>query len=269
MRRRLVLFAGLAASVATPVRAQPARPANAPLRLGVDSALVESGLGRGLQHAFGGDTGIAVKLVGGPALSLLDAIKEGELDALLGNAPDTEAELEKQGLVHDRRVVASGEFIVVGPPTPRAKGKPATAIGRSGVEALAAIRDLAVTAPGLVFLSPGDGSGTHVAEQALWRAARIDPSTPWYAIADPKKPFAAQVRARGAYAVVERGAWAVDGGAPLATLVEQDPALVEKVHVMRAFHVTHPAGKIFVGWIAGGRGRAVVASHRGYRALDR
>ena len=139
--------------------------------------------------------------------------------------------------------------------------------GKSGVDALAHIQELAASgAEGVLFLSAGDGSGTHIVEQALWRAAHIDPAAPWYAAADPKAGFAAQVRARAAYAVVERGAWAAQGGAPLAVVVEGDPMLAEAVHAMRSFRASHPAGKIFVAWIAGGRGRAIVAAHRGYRA---
>ena len=270
MRRRPFLAAGLATVLSAPARAQAPRPGDLPLRVGVDQALVESGLGRSMQHAFGADTGILVKLVGGPALALLDAIKDGELDALLCNAPGPEATLEKQGLVHDRRAVAASQFVLVGPAPARVRGKPPAPMLHSGTELLGMVRDLAgAAAPGLLFLSPGDGSGSHVAEQALWRTARIDPAAPWYAIADPKLPFVSQVRARGAFALVEQGAWAAAGGAPLAVLVDQDPALVETVHVMRAFKITHPAGKIFVAWIAGGRGRAVVASHRGYRAPAR
>ena len=105
----------------------------------------------------------------------------------------------------------------------------------------------------------------HVAEQALWRVARIAPAAPWYVSAERSPNFSAQVRARGAYALVERAAWSVHGGAPAAILVEGDPLLVESVHAMRAFRVQHPAGKIFVSWIAGGHGRAVVARHGGYR----
>ena len=105
----------------------------------------------------------------------------------------------------------------------------------------------------------------HVAEQALWRVARIAPAAPWYVSAERAPGFTAQVRARGAYALVERAAWSVHGGAPSAILVEGDPLLVESVHAMRAFRVQHPAGKIFVSWIAGGHGRAVVARHGGYR----
>lgn len=248
------------------VLAQPAAAPTLPLRLGADRALVESGLARSLQQSFGADTGIAVKLVSGPALAVLEAVKEGEVDAALTNAPDAEAGLETQGLVYDRRAIAAGEFIVVGP-VPRGRGKPPPP-GRNGVDALAHIQDLASTAAadGLLFLSAGDGSGTHVVEQALWRAAHIDPAAPWYTTADPKAGFAAQVRARAAYAVVERAAWAAQGGSPLAIVVEGDPMLAEAVHAMRSFRASHPAGKIFVAWIAGGRGRAIVTAHRGYRA---
>jgi tungstate transport system substrate-binding protein len=48
--------------------------------------------------------------------------------------------------------------------------------------------------------------------------------------------------------------------------VEGDPLMAVEVHAMRGFRVAHPAGKIFVAWIAGPKGRAVVASQRGYGA---
>lgn len=263
--RRMLLTAWTAPMWPGAVFAQ--RPADraGPLRLGVDHALVESGLARSLQHAFGANTGIAVLLVPGPALAVLEAIKNGEVDAALLDVPDAEAELDRQGLVHDRQAIAQGEFILVGPASTGARGRRPPA-GHSGAEALDRLRVQADADPAsLVFLSAGDGSGVHVAEQALWRAARIAPLAPWYVNADPKQSLIAQARARGAYALVERGAWARQGGAPLAVLVEGDPVLVESVHAMRSFRVSHPAGKIFVAWIAGGRGRAVVAAHGGYR----
>jgi len=264
MLRRRLLAAGLALAAAPAARAQKP-PGGGPLRLGIDHALVESRLGLSLQTAFSADTGIAVKLVAGPALAVLEATKEGELDAALTNAPAAEAGLEQQALVHDRRPIAAGEFVLVGPAPAKGKGKTQAPVGRSVVEALVRIRDLAVAAPeSLVFLSAGDGSGTHVAEQALWRAAGIAPAAPWYVNAGGSSGFAAKVRSRSAYAVVERGAWSVAGGG-LAVLVDGDPLLAESVHAMRSFRATHPAGRIFIAWISGGRGHAVVASHRGYR----
>src|SRR6478735_10950083 len=97
----------LAALASTPaggaVLAQATKPSErgGPLRLGADRALVESGLARRLQQAFGADTGIAVLLVPGPALAVLEATRNGEVDTALVNAPAAEDALEKQGLVHD------------------------------------------------------------------------------------------------------------------------------------------------------------------------
>ena len=204
-------------------------------------------------------------LVAAPASAVLESIRNGEIDVALTNSPQAEEPLARESLVHDRRAIAGGEFVLVGP-VARARGK-APPAGHSGVEALARFREQASAAPdGLLFLSPGDGSGLHLAEQALWRAAQIEPVPPWYVKADDRGSFAGQVRARNAVALVERGAWAVDGGAPLGVLVDGDPLLRESIHAMRAFRVTHPAGRIFVAWIAGPRGRAVAASHRGYVA---
>lgn len=263
MLRRRLLAAGLVLAASPAARAEKSA-GTGPLRLGVDHALVESRLGRSLQAAFSADTGIAVKLVSGPALAVLEATKEGELDAALTNAPAAEAALDKQTLVHDRRAIAAGNFLIVGP-GPRGRGKGAPSPSRSAVETLGRIRDLAVAAPdGLVFLSAGDGSGTHVAEQALWRAAGIAPAAPWYVNAGGSAGFAAKLRNRGAYAVVEEGSWSVAGGG-LAVLADGDPLLDEAVHAMRSFRAAHPASRIFIAWIGGGRGHAVVASHRGYR----
>jgi len=248
--------------------AQQRRSLSDPLRLGIDTTLADSGFAKALQQGFGRDTGIAVKLVTMPALPLLEALERGELDAALANAADAETRLDQQGLVHDRQAIAAGEFVIVGPPARGRTPDPAGITGtRDAAAALARIRDAAqAAAPGDVsFFSAGDGSGTHVAEQALWRAAKIAPAGPWYRNAGSVSTVIAQARAANAYALVERGAWAARGGAPLAVLVEGDPLLTEPVHVMRAFRVNHPAGKIFVTWISGAKGRRVVAAQRGYR----
>ena len=88
---------------------------------------------------------------------------------------------------------------------------------------------------------------------------------PWYRLAEPQPDLVGQARARAAYAIVERGAWIARGGAPLSILVERDPRGVESVHAMRSFRSPHPAGKLFLAWIAGPSGRAVVGRQRGYR----
>jgi tungstate transport system substrate-binding protein len=264
--RRCALSLSLTALLpAAPARAQQRKSLADPLRVGVDQALIDSGLARALQRAFGADTGIAVKLVPGVALPLLDALERGELDAALTNAPEAEAKLDQQGLAHDRQAIAGGEFVIVGPAV-RGKGEDVlgSALSRDAVMALKRLKDAAPDR--FSFLSAADGSGVHVAEQALWRAAGVAPAAPWYVALKPGDDLIAQARSRAAFALVERGAWLAQGGAPLAVRVEGDARLLEEVHALRAFRVNHPAGKIFVAWIAGAKGRRVVAAQRGYRS---
>ena len=265
--RRRLFAAGLAGWLVAPAFAQRIRSLKDPLRLAVDVSLMDSGLAHALQQAFGRDTGVAVQLTGGASLPLLDALERGEFDAALTNAPEAELKLDKQGLVHDRQAVAAGSFVIVGPAPKKKLPDPAGIAGSKDVaDALVRIRDAALAAPGTVrFLSANDGSGLHAAEQALWRAAKVGPAAPWYEVAATPARLVAQARATGAYALVERGAWAMRGGAPLAVLVEGDARLAAPVHVMRSFRVSHPAAKIFVAWITGPKGRRIVAGQRGYR----
>ena len=267
-RRHLLVAAAAALAAPVPLRAQQRASLADPLRLGADQALVDSGLAAALQKAFGRDTGVAVKLQAGLSLPLLDALERGELDAALTNAPEAETRLESQGLVHDRRRVADAALVLVGP-APKKKAPDPAGIAKMGdaAAALAQLRNAALANPGsIAFLSSGDGSGAHLAEQALWRAAKVAPAAPWYVKAETGSSLIAQARRQGAYALVERGVWADHGGAPLAVLVEGDARMAVPVHVMRSFRVNHPAGKLFTQWITGPKGRAVVAAQRGYRA---
>lgn len=269
VKRRSLVLAGCSIGLLRQAAAQSKSPraAGGPLRLGADSALFESGLAAALQRAFLHDTGLAVQLAGAAALPLLDALAAGELDAALCNTPAAEMQLDGQGLVHDRQPIARGEFVLVGPAKPinlawrLAKGEKRTASDALGW----LHRSATAQADGLLFLSANDGSGAHVAEEAAWRAARLAPSAPWYQPAIAGRSVIAQAREKSAYAIVERGVWTAQGGAPLAILVEGDRQLAEDVHVMRSFRSPHPAARIFVAWIAGPRGRAVVAAQRGYR----
>jgi tungstate transport system substrate-binding protein len=265
--RRTLLAGGLAGLAASSAFAQRIRSLKDPLRLAVDSSLMDSGLASALQQAFGRDTGVAVQLTGGASLTLLDALERGEFDAALTNAPDAELKLDKQGLVHDRQAIADGSLVLVGPAPKKKQPDPAgVAGGKDIAAALVKIRDAALAAPGTVnFLAVADGSGPHAAEQALWRAAQVAPAAPWYTPVMDSTQLIAQARTAGAYALVERGVWARRGGAPLAVLVDGDARLAVPVHVMRSFRVNHPAAKIFVAWIAGPKGRRVVAGQRGYR----
>ncbi len=259
-RDALVCCAAAAAAVGWPGLAVAAqrRSLDDPMRLAADDALVDSGLAGQLQRAFGRDTGVAVKLVRGPASSVLQALERGENDAALSNAPEAEAALEKQGLVHDRRRVATTDFVLVGP---IALAKPLAA----GSDVMLALTRLAqAQAP---FMSRQDGSGTHLAELGLWRSAKLATVPPWYLIAPAGGTLLEQARASNACTLLERGVWATQGaGSAYVDLAPGDPRLAVDIHVMRSFRVNHPGAKLFVQWVGGGMGHRVAAGVRGYRA---
>jgi tungstate transport system substrate-binding protein len=184
MRRRSLLFAGLATGVGT---ARARVPVAQALRLGADVALVASGLAAALQRGFGRDTGLPVVVVAVPVSSLLENLAAGEFDFGLSNLAAPPGTLEAQGLLYDRRSIAKTEFWLVGPaegPDPAFKGFPSSdtlpgkrqAIGADIATSLHRLRQHpGVESGALSFLSCADGSGTHLMEQAAWRLAGVAP----------------------------------------------------------------------------------------------
>ena len=239
--------------------AHPIRQLDNPLRVGVDQVLLDGGLAKRLQRSFARDTGVAIQIVPGASSSLLDALERGELDGSLTHAPEIEARLRQQGLAFDGRCVAQTDFVIAGPL------RAGLARGRDAVVVLSQIAQL-----GTPFLSRNDGSGTHLAEQALWRAARVAPIAPWYQTFDAKAaPLATQARARRACVLVDRAS--LLAGARVnrswGVLVEGDPRLVTHFCWLRAFRSQHPAAKLFGQWITRRQGRAIVADTRGYHVV--
>ena len=258
---RRSLMALMAASFMPAVNAAQRKSLADPMQLGVEKALLDSGLASQFQKAFGRDTGVAVQLVPGLSAPLLEALERGELDAAMTNAPEQEAQLEKQGLAHDRRLIAVGDFVLVGP---------LEGVGKKAKDpvGIAGERDIAVALAKLAqaqarFIGAPTGSGAHLDSLALWRAAKVAPAAPWYV--ESKAGALEQAITESAYTVVERGLWMSHGRKPLALMVEGDPRMATEVHVMRSFRVNHPAAKLFGQWVSGPQGRRVAASLRGWR----
>jgi tungstate transport system substrate-binding protein len=284
LNRRALLLSGLSASPLQGLALPPRAPSDQ-MRCGVDSALHDSGLAQALQRGFANDTGMVVKLVPAAASSVLQALERGDVEAALCNSPLAEAHLETLGFAHDRVAVAASGFVIVGPlsqagvqakPSQAAKSTrssqppaardPAGLAGASSVaQALQRLAAAGAADQSIHFLSPNDGSGTHVCEQALWRAAKLAPTGAWYRQAGAGLGFIKQVRDQGHYALVEAGAWGARGGAPHAVLVQGDALLRVPVHLMRSFRSKHKLAKLFSTWVSGPKGRALVAAQRGYR----
>lgn len=267
---QLISATGLASAQPSPGEV---RTAQRMLQVGIEGALVASGLAARLREALKRDTGLLLQWVEGASGTLLPVLERGELDVALTNSPDTEAALERKGLVHDRRRVALTDHVLVGPAPVRATKKTPASGDPAGV---AGGRDIGAALAGIAragsegtaaFIATGEPSGTRALEQAAWKLAGPLPIGAWLRTAGPGPLAALQTaRASGAYALVERGVWLAHGGGGLALLAEDPARLATPYHVMRPFRSQHPAAKLAVAWLAGPNGqRAVAGFGRGYR----
>jgi tungstate transport system substrate-binding protein len=250
------------------------RTAERLLQVGVEAALVASGLAARLRDSLRRDTGLVLQWVEGASGSLLPALERGELDAALTSAPETEAALERKGLVHDRRRIALTDHVLVGPKPVRAtrktpaSGDPAQVAGGRDIGAALALVAAAGARSEASFIASGEPSGTRAIEQSAWKLAGPHALGPWLRTAGPGPLAALQLaRETGGYALVERGVWLAAGaGTGLALLVEDPLRLETPYHVMRPFRSQHPAAKLAVSWLGGPNGQRVVAGFgRGYR----
>lgn len=272
-RRHLLRAAGAAplAAWCGAVRAQQRRPQTQALLVGVATALHDSGFALHIRRAIARDTGLAVDTTPGPSERMLALLEQGEVDVAITHAPQAEEALLRQGLVHDRRFVASNRFLLAGPmerPAAPATGRkappPRDRLGLAGgMDVAAALVQLAQAgAQGqALFVAPAERTGARAKERSLWQAAGLEPQGPWYqrAVGGMAETLA-QANERGAYVLVDRGVWLASRQRDrLGVVVEGDARLADLYHAMRSFRVNHPAGKLFLDWLTGPTGRRAVA----------
>jgi tungstate transport system substrate-binding protein len=256
MKRRALILGLLGSAASLPLHAQR-KPGDSALMLGLEALLFDCGFAAALRRRFGLDTGLALRTEPGMSSALLPALARGEIDIAITHAPALAADLEAEGSIFDAHGVATSEFLLVGP------GPPAIDERHDAPRMLAAIAHA-----GISFVTRNDGSGTHLAEQALWRAAGIAPAAPWYRPMDPGgAPLLEQARAAGACCLVDRASWLAWGRRrDLAPWVEGDARLATVFRSHRSLLAPHPAGKLLVAWLGGRNGRALVARTPGLRA---
>jgi tungstate transport system substrate-binding protein len=247
--------------------AQQRRPTD-PLLLGVESLLDASGLAVHLLRALTRDTGLPVRRRAGDGATLVAQAERGELDAVITQAPQAEELLERRGLLHDRRLIVLGEYVIAGPAGKQ--GDPARVRGLN--DAATALARIATTgaAGKCSFVTTGGTTGVQPAEVALWKLVGPQPTGAWLKPAGAGPTAALELaRELRAYVLVEQGVFSALSGPQtrgLEVLVRGDTRLAAPYHVMRSFRVNHPGGKLLVSWLSGRGGRlAVTRFGRGYR----
>lgn len=227
------------------------------------TSVEDSGLFDHILPQFTARSGISVRVVSRASAVALMTAERGTIDLVIVNDPEALDRFVATGDGMRRARFMSNQFVLVGPPSDPARIKGMT-------DASAALREIArLRAP---FVSRGDGSGTHVAEQRLWQAANVNPkarSGNWYRETGLGMGLTVQMAIRlGAYTLSDRATWVKsDNRSSSVILLDSDPRLFNPYEVVLVSqskhpHVNLPAANTFIDWLVSQEGKDAIASHR-------
>lgn len=211
---------------------------------------IDSGIVDLLENEFEKETGIRVRHVGAGTGAALEIAQKGNVDLVLVHAKSLEEKFVNEGFGTERIDLMYNDFVIVGPPNDPAgiKGM------KQATEALKVISQ-----KGVVFISRGDKSGTHVAEMELWNKAGLKPSGPWYVIyekgSEGNVPTLRYTDQKGAYTVIDRATLlTIKDQVKLVVLVEKDEALLNymtliPVNPQKFPKVNYGDAMVFVKWL--------------------
>jgi tungstate transport system substrate-binding protein len=134
------------------------------IKMSTTTSTENSGLLDVLLPEFTKETGIKVKVFAkGTGAAIHDGM-DGNVDVILVHAKTREEKFISEGYGAYRLEVMHNDFVILGP-----AGDPAEIKGAT--DAAGAFRKIA--AAKVNFISRGDDSGTHIKEQAIWRASGV------------------------------------------------------------------------------------------------
>ena len=223
----------------------------------------DSGLFGHILPLFKSKTGIEVKVVAHGTGQALDTGRRGDADVLFVHAKAQEEKFIADGFGVKRYPVMYNDFVLIGP-----KSDPAGIKGMKDVaEAFTAIKAKAIP-----FISRGDGSGTHIAELDLWKAAAIDIDRDkgrWYrSIGQGMGAALNTASASNAYVLADRGTWlSFKNRGDLDILVAGDQRLFNQYGVMLVDPAKHPQvkrepGQAFIDWLVSPEGQKAIADYK-------
>jgi tungstate transport system substrate-binding protein len=184
----------------------------------------DSGLLDVLVPRFRAETGLEVKVVAVGTGQALEIGRRGDADVLLVHAAKAEEKFMADGHGLSRQRVMYNDFVLVGPAQDAAHVR-----GKTAREAFTTI-----ASTGAPFVSRGDGSGTHLAEQELWRTTGISPAGDWYKSAGQGMAEVLRMASQvGGYALCDRATFlAQRKQLALVVLVEKDASLFNPYSVI-------------------------------------
>ena len=243
------------ATTAAPVATGPKQK----LLLATTTSLYDTGLLNYLEPKFEAKyPNIDILITSQGTGKAIELAKKGDADVLLVHSPSQEMTFLEDGYGLNRRTFAYNYFMIVGP-----ANDPAGIKGKTPEEAFKAILTQGKAGNSAVmFVSRGDGSGTHTAEQNIWKAAKytyatdIQKSGKWYIEAGKGMGETLQMASeKGAYTLTDEGTFlAYAGKLNLVPIVTQGSSLMNVYSVMTVYPANPQKNKIdmannFVNWL--------------------
>lgn len=203
------------------------------LTLATTTSTRDSGLLNAILPGFREQTGIDVKVVVVGSGQALEMGRSGDADVLLTHSPDAEKEFVDDGFSKQRTSVFHNDFVLIGPVSSPLRGNIPTTVS----DVLSRI-----AAENLTFVSRGDDSGTHRKEEALWKAAGINPTFSNYLKTGSRMaPTLRVAEEKQGWTITDRGTFLVlKKELSLTILVEGDPQLLNPYAVMLVDPARHP-----------------------------
>jgi tungstate transport system substrate-binding protein len=211
---------------------------------------IDAGIVPALEDRFEKDSGIRVRHVGAGTGATLKMAEQGNFDLVLVHAKSLEEKFVKDGFGTERIPLMYNDFVIVGPAE-----DPAGIRGvASATEALKRISQ-----KGVMFISRGDNSRTHVAEKELWDKAGIKPSGAWYVVYEKgSEGNAATLKytdQKKALTVIDRATYiSLKNQIGLVVLVEGDENLLNHISLIPVSPAKFPRtnyddAMTFVDWL--------------------
>ena len=218
----------------------------------------DSGILSHIVDAFEKDSGLKVKAIAYGTGKVLRSAKDGNADILLVHDPLNEDIFMKGGFGKERISIMQNDFVIIGP-----NSDPATVkMSNSASDAFKKIASKSI------FVSRGDGSGTHNAEKRIWGKIQVDqeklsPNNYIITGSGMGRTLGIAVE-KEAYALTDRATWlSYKNKGQLSVLFENDSDLeniysVISVNPLLFGHISLNAQDIFMEWIKSQEARETI-----------
>jgi tungstate transport system substrate-binding protein len=218
------------------------------LVIATTTSLYDTGLLNYLEQKYESQNNVDLQITSQGTGKAIELAKKGDADVLLVHSPSQELVFVKDGFGINRRSFASNYFMIVGP-----ANDPAGITNMTPENAFTTLLQKGVNkTPGVYFVSRGDASGTHTAEQKIWSNAKFNYTTnvsksgDWYVEAGKGMGETLQMASeKGAYTFTDEGTYlSYKNNLKLVPLITKGSSLLNIYSVMTVYNDKQPVEKI-------------------------